>query len=785
MQVILVIIILGFLISYWQVVLGLIAVGIIILFATKAFSSNNKRQASLHGQVSHPTRDKSNRGSMTSFSSNFQGRTTPAVLPSTFEESGINCWIAKNYSSTVAGYCIPDGMIYVGKYLALPNVYGVDCALINPDLPIRAKRDDYSERKLDYWPSYAEASPEARAAYLNWLSTGKKDPIADIGYVFLYFYGLERRLIFDPIYSPAAREEKAEITEEIVRLLGIYGHQSSFNSYAQSLLKYVQVIYGGNKLYYQEPPSDNARIGFDPILLVGLGQMIRDGVPIPANWALAWYNSVQNPPVYLKTAAMRCNDEFKRLFAEQYYKEFGDGLLLPKNKKTVTVKYTPASKSLLQLNVFSFETDLPDVSTLTSPIKKISPLIQKSQDMLENYSRYLGRNPDKVNTMEALLELPQNLWPDKVRLIFEQLRQKVTPTGALFILEATTLFSMLPEWKDKSRKRMCQFYEVLAVYGIGMEPDVRFGSPLPSEGIKFVFFSQGQNSRSEADSHYALAAMTLHLAVLVSQADGVVSEEEISLLSRKLEQWLTIQPAEKARLHAYLSWLITQKLNLSGTKKRIDLFEIEQREQIGNMLIEVAQVEKGIEIQELKLLERIFAVLGIEKASLYSKLHTAAIEPITVYSPAHAASGFAIPKASMMKNKSISVKLDMSKIASIQADTQTVTAILNNIFSQPGVDSPIASEKERNTCETLENEAVSALGLWSLPRDLSDFAYELSEKSLWSQMELEKLAEKSGLLLEGALEQINEAAFEHFDACYIDGANPYEVNQEIVAVIKQ
>ena len=40
---------------------------------------------------------------------------------------------------------------------------------------------------MGYWPSYSSISPEARAAYLGWLSTGKSDPQADIGYVFLYF----------------------------------------------------------------------------------------------------------------------------------------------------------------------------------------------------------------------------------------------------------------------------------------------------------------------------------------------------------------------------------------------------------------------------------------------------------------------------------------------------------------------------------------------------------------------------------------------------------------------
>ena len=45
----------------------------------------------------------------------------------------------------------------------------------------------------DYYPSYAGLSPEQRWVYLNWL-TDVSQPVY-IGYVFLYYYGLERQLL--------------------------------------------------------------------------------------------------------------------------------------------------------------------------------------------------------------------------------------------------------------------------------------------------------------------------------------------------------------------------------------------------------------------------------------------------------------------------------------------------------------------------------------------------------------------------------------------------------------
>lgn len=46
---------------------------------------------------------------------------------------------------------------------------------------------------LPYWPSYATLSAEQRWSYLNWL-TDISQPI-EMGYVFLYYYGLERHLL--------------------------------------------------------------------------------------------------------------------------------------------------------------------------------------------------------------------------------------------------------------------------------------------------------------------------------------------------------------------------------------------------------------------------------------------------------------------------------------------------------------------------------------------------------------------------------------------------------------
>lgn len=78
--------------------------------------------------------------------------------------------------------------------------------------------------KLSYFPSYSEMNPEQRGLYLRWLYDVSKE--IDIGYVFVYYYGLERHLVngdFD-----AAFDE--------IQLLRRHHDNGSFQGYSASAL---------------------------------------------------------------------------------------------------------------------------------------------------------------------------------------------------------------------------------------------------------------------------------------------------------------------------------------------------------------------------------------------------------------------------------------------------------------------------------------------------------------------------------------------------------------------
>ncbi len=96
-----------------------------------------------------------------------------------------------------------------------------DPSTIYVHLPVS---DNYNVLPLPYWPNYIDLSPGQRYLYLNWLRN--VDLPVDIGYVFLYYYGLERHLLIGNF-------EKA--FSQIIRLRNIHKNKS-FLSHSESAL---------------------------------------------------------------------------------------------------------------------------------------------------------------------------------------------------------------------------------------------------------------------------------------------------------------------------------------------------------------------------------------------------------------------------------------------------------------------------------------------------------------------------------------------------------------------
>jgi hypothetical protein len=136
-----------------------------------------------------------------------------------------SAWTPKGQPIKIAGYTITGGMLYVGTTAhggPPPARRFIDSAL-----PVSRTRD-ISVPQMGYFPDYRAISPAQRRNYLEWLAGGRSNPSIEIGYVFLFYYGLEERIAA----LDCTAQEELHILEEVLRLRQIYSTNGSFKGYS-------------------------------------------------------------------------------------------------------------------------------------------------------------------------------------------------------------------------------------------------------------------------------------------------------------------------------------------------------------------------------------------------------------------------------------------------------------------------------------------------------------------------------------------------------------------------
>ena len=684
-------------------------------------------------------------------------------VPAAPKGFGTATWIPYGQAIEVAGITIPGGMIYFGT--SLKTAFGADDpCLINPSKSV-SSHGDYTERAMGYWPSYSEISGTARRAYLNWLADGRRDPEADIGYVFLFFYGLERRAIIDASKDPMVKAEWPSIEQEIRRLLKIYSEKSnSFRRYASELLDWISLTEPPTKLYQQPVPAFPKTFELPLYVRLALGQAAVDGAPVPTHLALSW--AKLDPNISLRTPAIRCAEQFEKLFAQKYGATYGEGIVLPRNRTKLKMVYRPASAGFQGYGEIKRAFgDTPDITALTAPLKKLQLVVESTIKDLEPYSRYIGRNPDAKISLEGILHLPVILWPESTQKALQELKMRIGTGMAAMSFQnlLTTLANTTILTKNQTRTLAA----ALESEHIGMEPDILNGAKLPGPAEMVVLFAiPAGEPASSATPAYQVALLTLQLASGVATADGEFSASEIGHLREQVQSWTHLTPNHIRRLVAHLRLLVTTPVSLAALKKKLEPLEATSKEMIAVFMATVAQADGTVSPAEVKTLEKVYKALGVEPQKVFSDLHA-----VTSGTKASVATATEIEKTGF--------KLDPARIAALRQDTEKVSALLTSIFKEEEVAVTSVPEPEIEAEEEIE-VPKSILGL---DEPHTALARMLLSRPQWSREELLDVAADLDLMLDGAIEHINEAAFEAHDIPFTEGDDPIEVNAEVLEKI--
>jgi hypothetical protein len=671
-------------------------------------------------------------------------------------------WIPAGERISVAGFSLPGGMLYVGSGLQGANGE-TEPALIDPALEVAFTAVDVSLRITDYQLGYANISPEARRAYLQWLADGRKAPEASIGCVFLFFYGLERRILLDAHADPAVQAEAPAIKAEIHRLLGIYGGGNSFRRYATHFLNYIDAEHIAAEVSLDAPPIVTGQDREPPLnLKLGLGRLAMDRQPVPANWALAW--ALADPDIALRTAVTQCEAEFAQLFRQKYTETYGDGFVLCQNETKLKFGYQPASSGFRGESFQRSIGDLPDVSEEEASAQRLKALVDACAEALDPYSRFVGRNPDKAHALEGLLQLPIDLWPAPVKAELEEIRTRVG--HGMIIMSLEELSGRFKSAGSLSHDAVLVFARALQDLHFGMEPDVLAGARIPKAEDKIALFAiPPEEGDARISPEYQAAAVTLDLACMTVLANGQASARELLALTRHIDTWSHLGAAHHKRLKARLRLGIDRPATLAELKKTLEPLSIDARRAITRFLARLTQADGVVPPGKVKFLEQTCKTLDIDGKLDYTVLRASEAPPVAAPGPA--------------PQNLQGITLDVARIARIQKETEEAGVFLKNVFDE---EYPLG-DGEAMPGLPEDEPAQEMAGIPGLDADHSAFVRLLVTRGSWPRNELVDAAMDMGLMPDGALERINEAVLDAFGAPLMEGEDPIEINHEVLEAL--
>ncbi len=697
----------------------------------------------------------------------------PAIEESRTGNEERGRWVGGDGTVNVGGIEIKGGFFYVGGQLSGLGGYGTEPSLVDPTLAINVSSPDYRGEQVPYGCSYDDISPENRAAYVKWLAGDRGDPEVHMGYIFLYFNGIERRLLVDDENGAISGHECDALIQELRRLKNLYGYDRYFNSYVTNLLSHAWVL--NHKNDSGRPSLDLlvAEKEFTSAFQFLLSSAVKEGSPVDSELALAWVKT--HPDFSLRTPARRCEKELDVLFKLRYKNGFGDGLEIETKTTGLQLRYRPANSSLGGYQ--GIKLDLPDVSRLKRPVKKLMDLAESCTNDIESFSRFVGRPGNFPDSLYAVFLLPGDLVASGSYARLNRLRSWM----GMQVSESDGLVSVkyilrhfgedAPEKIDKKQADMLS--NVAEKAGFGIVPDARFHGTRPDIDGKVVLFAGGHGEGFSPSPTFRKIATILRLGALVARIDEHVDEAEVSLLQNLITENEQLTEIEKRSLRAYMYWRLNTPVNMSGLKKRLEVLDSKEKIAISHILVGVALADGKIAPAEIKQLEKLYTSLGLDRSMVTSDVYTLSSgrTPTLPVQEEKASSPnpFGAPKPAAAS----SFSLDSNLLKWYEEETKNVQAKLETIF----VDEDVLYEpKKETTTDTPQHDDPTQ----RLDMRHRHLYRELVTKKTWSSEEIEELCENLQLMVSGAIEVINDWAYENFNSPLIeDDDKVIHINPEV------
>jgi hypothetical protein len=601
---------------------------------------------------------------------------------------------------------------------------------------------------MPYWPSYVSITPSARRAFLDWMAGGRKAPEYGIGHVFLFFYGLEHRQFIEN--SPTAARV---LIPEVKRLLSIYGKNSSFQGYANNFLFHARLA---ARIPFDAPklsPEPNGSPYLDPAVRLYLGGKLTSSDHLSAHDALLW--TLALPDSDLHTPAVHCFDEFVAVWNLRFAEKFPTGFRVQVPSQTLKFSYRAASGAF-EVDISGPHITFPDISAADQPLGSLKILMQACTGELEAFSRFVGRRPDQKSSLEAALLLPQVLQGISSHSVLGAIAAKVSELLGTRNSAITKLRELLraasldfPESGNLSPTVCDRLGQAFDHIGIAIEPDSRYGRASAQLDDPVVIFRADKGGPIDPlKPAYQAMKSQVEASALATISVAAEPVDKGHAILTHIRAAANLSRIEQKRLIAYLITMLNCRPNERHILRRLARMSERDRQLTAATAMSLTVKWSGVNINAVSFFERLYRAFGFPMDQVYLHLHRAAAgEPIVVSSESRI-SGIPIPAEAAS-----GIRIDVDRLASVQKETQEVSRLLSQIFSENDETSALPS-----------NAASGAKGssLTGLDKRHAELVEYLEMNGEISRQEFDERAKSLKLLPDGAIETINEWSFHCF-----------------------
>jgi len=284
------------------------------------------------------------------------------------------------------------------------------------------------------------------------------------------------------------------------------------------------------------------------------------------------------------------------------------------------------------------------------------------------------------------------------------------------------------------------------------------------------------------------ASIALDLAMLVMQSDAssgsageLASETRVLTgLGRAVTLLDRVSPNDRRRLIARLRLRYARSVTLASLKRPLAALPAGAASRLCNFLVRAAQQDGVVSPAEVRALQKVFRALGKAPEDVYHVLHNVdqSRGQITPAAPS-------APEA-----RRPVIALDPTKLAALEAETHVVQSMLAGIFTDeplpppttPAGDGPEPPATSTIGAPTIANHGAAEAVLPGLDDAHAALARLLLTAPSHARAVLVDAAAEHSLMLDGALETINDVAYDHWETPFCEGEDPVVLTPEALAL---